>query len=112
MSHLVYSKFSFGNKKESPLAEFKRRNGFEQLNFIRYYIPVTVKGKIALTLKLHRGVLGNLPPGLISFLLKWRSRLWRALMIPYLFCRSLIGGKGRDAVAFTEADAARRRRSV
>jgi hypothetical protein len=74
MSYLVYSKFTFGNKKTSQLTEFKRRNGFEQMNFVRYYVPLTLKGKIALKLKLHRGLLGILPSGLIDFLLRLRSR--------------------------------------
>ncbi|MEP6703445.1 MAG: hypothetical protein ABJB34_01440, partial [Acidobacteriota bacterium] len=73
ISYLIYSKFSFGNKKVSPLAEFKSRNGFKQKDFIRYYVPLTVRGKIALKLKLHRGLLGILPAGLINFLLKLRS---------------------------------------
>ena len=31
MRYLVYSKFSFGNKKHDDMAEFKQRNGFVQL---------------------------------------------------------------------------------
>jgi hypothetical protein len=75
MSYLVYSKFTFGNKKSSPLKEFKRRNGFEQMNFVRYFVPLTLKGKIALKLKLHRGLIGILPSGLIAFLLRLRSKV-------------------------------------
>src|SRR5205823_5047705 len=63
ISYLVYSKFAFGNKKLSPLAEFKRRNGFQQMTMVRYFIPRTLKGAIALKLGLHRGILGNLPFG-------------------------------------------------
>jgi len=74
MSYLVYSKFTFGNKKTSPLTEFKRRNGFVQMNFVRYYVPLTLKGKIALKLKLHRGLIGILPSGLIDLLLRLRAK--------------------------------------
>lgn len=74
MSYLVYSKFTFGNKKTSPLTEFKRRNGFVQMDFARYYIPLTLKGKIALKLKLHRELIGILPSGVIDLLLRLRSR--------------------------------------
>lgn len=75
MSYLVYSRFTFGNKKTSPLTEFKRRNGFDQMNFVRYFVPLTLKGKIALKLKLHRGLIGILPSGLIDFLLRLRRKV-------------------------------------
>ena len=74
MSYLVYSKFTFGKKKTSPLTEFKRRNGFEQMNFVRYYVPLSLKGKVALKLKLHRGLIGILPSGLIDLLLRLRAK--------------------------------------
>src|SRR5260221_2853005 len=71
--YLVYSKLRFGNKKTSQLAEFKLRNGFEEMLLPRYYVPLTLKGKIALKLGLHRGLLGILPPWLINFLLGLRA---------------------------------------
>jgi hypothetical protein len=74
-SHLVYSKFTYGRKAMNPLAEFKRRNGFEQLNFPRYYVPITLKGRLALALRLHRGLLETLPPSVIDFFLLVRSKL-------------------------------------
>ena len=39
MSCLVYGKYLYGKKNDSSLTEFKRRNGFEQINFPRYYVP-------------------------------------------------------------------------
>ena len=90
MSYLEYSKFTFGNKKTSQLTEFKRRNGFEPLKFARYYVPLTLKGRIALKLKLHRGLLGILPSGLIDILLRVRSRLIH--MTPTLMARHLTIG--------------------
>lgn len=72
LSYLVYSKFTYGNKMQSQIADFKRRNGFVQMNFPRYFIPLTLKGKLVLRLKLHRGLLGILPSWLIGWL--WRLR--------------------------------------
>lgn len=72
ISYLVYGKFTYGNKIQSQMMDFKRRNGFVQKNFPRYFIPLTLRGKLALRLKLHRGLLGILPSGLISWL--WRVR--------------------------------------
>ena len=31
VSHLIYAKFIYGNKRRSSLVEFKRRNGFQQI---------------------------------------------------------------------------------
>ena len=74
---LVYSKFRFGNKANSPLAEFKKRNGFEEVLFPRYYVPLTWKGQLAVRLKLHRGLLGLLPSAVIDWALRMRARLLR-----------------------------------
>lgn len=79
MTGLVYSRFRFGNKKESPLAEFKRRNSFEEVVFPRYFVPLTFKGRIAVKLKLHRGLLGLLPSGVIEQLLRVRTVLLRQI---------------------------------
>ena len=72
LSFLVYGKFTYGNKTQSQIADFKRRNGFIQMNFPRYVIPLTLKGKMVVRLKLHRGLLGILPAWAIDLL--WRMR--------------------------------------
>src|ERR1041385_1075144 len=77
MTHLLYGKYTYGNKTNSPLTEFKHRNGFEQINFPRYYLPLTLKGRLFLKLNLHRGLLGILPPRMIAFLLKCRARAYQ-----------------------------------
>ena len=74
MKYLVYGKYTYGNKTNSPLAEFKRRNGFEQVNYPKYYVPLTLTGRLALKLKLHRGLLGILPPNLLMFLVGVRRK--------------------------------------
>ena len=53
ISQLIYGKFIYGNKRRSSLVEFKRRNGFEQVNFPRYYVPLTFRGKILVGLRLY-----------------------------------------------------------
>lgn len=76
MSHLLYGRYTYGNKASSPLTEFKRRNGFEKILIPRYYIPLTFKGKVVLKLNLHRGIIGMLPGGLVDFLVKLRAWLF------------------------------------
>jgi hypothetical protein len=73
MSYLMYCNYVY-NDPDSSLTEFKRRNGFEQALVPRYYIPLTLKGKIALKLGLHRGAKSLIPRSLFKQLLKLRSR--------------------------------------
>jgi hypothetical protein len=61
MSFLTYGQFHYGNKRNSPLAEFKNRNGFEECLVPRFYVPLTVKGTIVIAFKLHRDLVGFSP---------------------------------------------------
>ena len=81
-SHLIYGKYTYGNKTDSPLTEFKRRNGFEKIILPRYYIPLGLKGRMAVGLKLHRGLIGILPGGLIALLVNLRGKLYRNVIHP------------------------------
>lgn len=71
--YLVYAKWPRGS-----LADFKRNNGFEKVDLPRYYIPITIKGRISLKLHLHRGIVGILPEKSVLRLMdlrsKWHSR--------------------------------------
>lgn len=75
VSYMVYGNYIYGKKKDSSLVEFKRRNGFEQMDFPRYYMPLTLKGRLFTTLKLYRGMVGLLPAPMLKLLLKVRSNL-------------------------------------
>ena len=76
VGYFVYGSYVYGNKKDSSLVEFKRRNGFEQLNFPRYYVPLTFKGKIYVSLRLYRGAVGLLPAPVLNLLLKIRDKIY------------------------------------
>ncbi|HTV40884.1 MAG TPA: GNAT family N-acetyltransferase [Candidatus Sulfotelmatobacter sp.] len=73
VAYLVYGNYIYGNRKECSLVEFKRRNGFERIDFPRYYLPLTLKGHLFVALKLHRGPVGLLPGPLLKLLLKVRA---------------------------------------
>lgn len=75
-SHFVYGKYVYGNKVNSPLTEFKRRNGFEQILIPKYYVPLTVKGRVAIALKLHLPANRIIPEKLLTFLVNTRSKLY------------------------------------
>jgi hypothetical protein len=48
LSHLVYGEI--GN---DSLSDFKRHNGFQQIDIPKYYVPLTTKGAAAVRLGLH-----------------------------------------------------------
>ncbi len=83
---LIYGKYIYGNKTNSSLTEFKRRNGFEKIVLPRYYVPLTTRGELALRLGLHRGFLDLLPAGLITALLALRGK--------YYSCRAFFSKAG------------------
>lgn len=72
MSHLMYCNYVY-NDPTSSLTEFKRRNGFEKILLPRYYVPLTVKGNLALQVGLHQGVVKRIPQPLLIKLLKLRN---------------------------------------
>ena len=74
ISHFVYGQFIYGNKHQSSLVEFKRRNGFEQVNFPRYYVPLTLKGAAFVRLRLYKGLGGLLPEPILEKILRCRAR--------------------------------------
>jgi hypothetical protein len=74
MSHIIYGLYNYGNKRDSSLLEFKIRNGFEEFLVPRFYVPLTTKGALCFKLKLHRGLVGVLPNGLLSTAVRLRER--------------------------------------
>ena len=54
--YLVYARWLSGT-----LGDFKRHNGFERIDLPRYYIPLSIKGMLALRARLHHGAKGILP---------------------------------------------------
>jgi hypothetical protein len=75
MSFLLYRKYVYHGGLPDSLTEFKRRNGFEQVNVPRYYVPLSAKGRVAVALGLQLGVVALLPKGIVSALRNIRSRL-------------------------------------
>ena len=79
ISHLIYGKFIYGNKRRSSLVEFKRRNGFEQVNFPRYYVPLTLRGKIFVRLRLYRDLNALIPEPILQPLLNLRAWYYKTI---------------------------------
>jgi hypothetical protein len=80
---LWYANFSYGKKQQDSLAEFKKHNGFQKIEQPRYYIPLTVAGRIALHLGLHHKATDWIPEPLAARYRKIR-RSWYARRFPGL----------------------------
>jgi hypothetical protein len=59
-THLTYGKYQYPQGPDS-LTAFKHRNGFEEILVPKYYVPLTMEGKLALFLHLHHGVRALVP---------------------------------------------------
>jgi hypothetical protein len=77
VSHLIYGQHIYNNKRDSSVTEFKKRNGFRQVLLPRYYIPLTSRGRLALTLGLHRGLKEKIPSRLRGILLSARTAIYQ-----------------------------------
>jgi hypothetical protein len=74
VSYLTYGLYNYGNKRHSPLCEFKARNGFKEMLTPRFYLPLSLWGEISMKAKLHRGLIGILPNRLIQMGIHTRTR--------------------------------------
>lgn len=80
ITHLVFGRLNYGNKRESSLKDFKLRHGFEEILVPRYHIPLSVWGSICQHIGLHKGLLGVLPPKVITTALSLRARCYSLYM--------------------------------
>ena len=74
---LLYAKFIYDGDHSSQLTEFKRRNGFEEMRYPRYFVPLTLKGAMAVKLGLYKGLRGLIPLPLLVSLKSLRSRIYQ-----------------------------------
>jgi hypothetical protein len=81
-SHFIYGQYVYGNKENSAMTEFKRRNGFERIEYPRYYIPISALGSLAITCKWHVGLSRMLPESIVTWLLRQRSAFYARRLNP------------------------------
>jgi hypothetical protein len=73
VSHMVYASFSYGRKKRDSLADFKLSNGFQRVEVPRYFVPLTLRGKVAMQLGLHHRFSEHLPESVLAQARKLRG---------------------------------------
>ncbi len=59
--YLVYSNFSYGKRQRDSLSDFKKNNGFQRFDIPRYYIPLTITGRVGFQLGLHHKLADHVP---------------------------------------------------
>jgi hypothetical protein len=70
VNYLVYSTWC-----RRGLGAFKRNHAFMPVAVPRYFVPLNIRGKIALRLKMHRRITELLPPDWVDFLAEYRNKL-------------------------------------
>ena len=58
---------------DDSLGEFKRQSGFREVRLPRYIVPLTAKGRLAVSTGIHRGVKSLLPPQAKAWLKQARN---------------------------------------
>jgi len=74
ISYLWYANMSYGKKQADGLADFKRHNGFQKIEVPRYYVPLTLAGRLALRLNLHHGLSELIPEPIAAAYRKIRKQ--------------------------------------
>ena len=80
-THLTYGKYRYPQGIDGITA-FKHRNGFQEFLIPRYYVPLTAKGRFALSAGLHHGLSAWLPGPLRRFLRSVRATILHHLVEP------------------------------
>jgi hypothetical protein len=79
---LTYGQYVYGNKDESSLIDFKRNNGFTRVDVPRYYIPLTIVGRLALATRTHQTWTNLVPDALLSRARAIRSKVYNGRQPP------------------------------
>lgn len=72
-SYFVYGRYTYGSNKTSSLSQFKHRNGFVEIRVPRYFVPLTLKGRIVFALRLQLGWKRLVPPRLFGMFVNARQ---------------------------------------
>ena len=72
---------NFPHRKNDGLADFKLQNGFQKAELPRYYVPLTLVGRMALCLGLHHNLKERIPEPVTATYRRVRS-FWYAKRFP------------------------------
>lgn len=84
--------FTYTVWRRGEHGKFQESNGFERIPVPEYFVPLTIRGKLALRMGLHKGLKGALPEKVMVRLLALRAK-WYARKHAQEFKSRLAGGK-------------------
>jgi hypothetical protein len=74
VEYLIYGKYRYGNQGMTSLGEFKKRNGFVEVLVPRYFVPLTMKGRVGMALGIHHELVRILPRSVVRLGRRARAR--------------------------------------
>src|SRR5947208_1168260 len=77
--HIRYLTYTVWRRGEH--GQFQKHNGFTKMPVPEYYVPISLRGQLALFLRLHEGIRSFLPEAVIVWLLKLRAK-WYSFKYP------------------------------
>jgi hypothetical protein len=78
ISYLWYANMTYGKKQTDGLADFKRHNGFQKIDVPRFFVPLTLRGRLGLRLGLHHDLNDVVPESVASIYRKFRKQWYSA----------------------------------
>ena len=66
----------YGKWLDDSLGDFKRHNGCLKVDLLRYYVPLNLRGVVALRFRLHHGIADRLPVPIRNSLKKLRRKFY------------------------------------
>ena len=75
--YLIYERFDYGKKTGDSLTIFKQNNGFVRMDIPRYFVPLSIRGDVALRLGLHKRLTERLPESIAAPMRNLRNK-WHA----------------------------------
>lgn len=73
---LTYGRYHYGRKGDDSLSEFKKHNGFRKVELPRYYVPLSLRGRVGFKLGLHHRLSERLPTRVVQVLVQLRARFY------------------------------------
>lgn len=70
----------YGLWSRGGLGEFKKHHGFDRYAVVRYFVSLTLMGRLAMKLGMHRKLVDRLPPPVVERLVEWRGR-WHSMRL-------------------------------
>ena len=77
--HIPYLTYTVWRRGEH--GQFQKHNGFTKIPIPEYYVPITLRGRLALVFRLHEGLQSFLPETVVVWLLKMRAK-WYSFRYP------------------------------